>query len=339
MTLPVAARMDSVQTLRGIAALSVVLFHATWIGISSFGVELFFVLSGFIICHAAAKEPDGFMLKRACRVIPLYALATIGVFVGALIVPSLFTSSQPTLWNLARSLLFIPYVRADGVMMPLLFLGWTLNYEMLFYVIFAMALMISRRFAPAIAALVIVLLASAHSLLAPLSAQLDFWTKPVIVDFFVGIIAYLIWSKHSGAIQKLPVAIASGLAFAMLSLLVMGLPHGVSASIPIKALLGGVLLLASLRLDGAIKWPAAMLLVGDASYSLYLLHPYVVQAIGKLAHPLDASPLGILFTIAAVALAILVAILSFRMIERPSNRSLRNYFDQRSLRPLFNIGI
>lgn len=338
MTSPVAARMDSVQALRGIAALSVVLFHANWIGLSSFGVELFFVLSGFIICHAAAREPEGFMLKRACRVLPLYGLATIGVFVGALILPSLFPSSEPTLWNLVRSLFFVPYVRGDGAMMPLLFLGWTLNYEMLFYVIFAAALLLSRRLAPVIAATLIMVLAYAHPSLAPLSAQLDFWSRPVILDFLVGIVAYLIWERRSASLQKLPVKVASGVALAMLGLLITGIPHGVTANIPIKALLGGVLLLTTRRLDGAIKWPAAMLLLGDASYSLYLLHPYVVQAINRLAHPLNASPLGMLFTGVAVALAILVAILSFRMIERPSNRALRSYFERRSLRPLVVVG-
>ncbi len=338
MTSPVAARMDSVQALRGIAALSVVLFHANWIGLSSFGVELFFVLSGFIICHAAAKEPEGFMLKRACRVVPLYGLATIGVFLGALILPALFASTEPTLWNLVRSLFFIPYFRGDGVMMPLLFLGWTLNYEMLFYVIFAAALMISRRLAPIIAATVILALASAHPLLAPLSAQFDFWSRPVILDFLVGISAYLVWTRHRATLQKLPFTIASGVALAMLGLMITGIPHGVTAYIPVKALLGGVLLLTSLRLDGAIKWPATMLLLGDASYSLYLLHPYVLQGINRLAHPLNASPLGMLFTGVAVALAILVAILSFRMIERPSNRALRKHFERRSLRPLVIVG-
>jgi exopolysaccharide production protein ExoZ len=338
MTLQVAARMDSVQALRGIAALSVVLFHATWIGLSSFGVELFFVLSGFIICHAAAKEPEGFMLKRACRVVPLYGLATIGVFVGALILPSLFASSEPTLWNLVRSLFFVPYVREDGVMMPLLFLGWTLNYEMLFYVIFAVALLLSRRLAPVIAATVILALAFAHPMLAPLSAQLDFWSRPVILDFLVGISAYLVWTRHRATLQNLPVKIASGVALAMLSFLITGIPHGVAPIIPIKALLGGILLLTSLRLDGAIKWPATILLLGDASYSLYLLHPYVLQAINWLAHPLNASPLGMLYTAVAVATAILVAILSFRTIERPSNWALRNYFERRSLRPLVAVG-
>ncbi len=339
MTPPAAVRMDSVQALRGIAALSVVLFHAHWIGLSSFGVELFFVLSGFIICYAAAKEPEGFMLKRVCRVVPLYWLATIGIFVGALIVPSLFASSDPTFGNLARSLFFVPFARGDGLVMPLLFLGWTLNYEMLFYVIFALALMLSRRLAPMIAGAVIVALAYAHPLLAPISVPLDFWTKPVILDFLVGIIAYLIWSRRSAVIQKLPVLVAATLAVAMLGLLIMGIPHGISASIPTKALIGGVLLLAALRLDGFVKWPATMLLLGDASYSLYLLHPYILQAINRFVHPLDSSVLGIVVTVIALGLAILLALLSFRMVERPSNRALRHYFEARNLRLLFSTGI
>jgi exopolysaccharide production protein ExoZ len=333
------ARMDSIQALRGIAAFSVVLFHVHWTGIASFGVELFFVLSGFIICHAATKEPEGFLIKRVCRVVPLYWIATFAVFVAATVMPSLFETTQPTLANLARSLFFIPFTRPDGTVMPLLFLGWTLNYEALFYLIFAGSLTLSRAAAPLIVAAVILALVASHPVLAPISEQLGFWTGPAMLDFLVGIAAYYGWTRLNPQIARVPAPVAVMISLVALAALIAGFPHGLSSLVPVKAMLGGILLLAALRLDGWLKWPPVLLLLGDASYSLYLLHPYVVEFVDRRVHPLGATDVGILWTLVVIGVAFGLAVISFRLVERPSNRLLRNYFSRSNLKPSVSAGV
>jgi peptidoglycan/LPS O-acetylase OafA/YrhL len=71
-------RLDTVQALRGIAALAVVCNHIPAIEHGAFGVDLFFVISGFIVCHVAAADPGRFMAKRLIRVLPLYWLVQRG---------------------------------------------------------------------------------------------------------------------------------------------------------------------------------------------------------------------------------------------------------------------
>ena len=316
-------RMDSLQVLRAVAALAVVLFHCNWTGIASFGVELFFVLSGFIICHAAAVDPEWFLLKRAFRVIPLYWTATLGIFAVALAVPALVPSTVPSLDNLLRSLLFVPYLRADGESFPLLFLGWTLNYEAFFYAVFALALALGGRRAPLLALAMLGGAILARPWLAGLGFAFEFWTSPILLNFICGIFAWYVWRLAGHGLRSAPAVLAGPVAIACLAAFVFGLGPRLGGAFPWNGALGVVLLLALLRLDGAVRWPAWLLLIGDASYSLYLLHPYVLELFNRLIHPFGPDPLGIAVTSVAVLLAIGVAIASFRLLERPSNHALR----------------
>lgn len=316
-------RLDSLQVLRGVAALAVVVFHLGWTGIASFGVQLFFVISGFIICHAGMAAPDRFLLKRLARVVPLYWLATLGVAAAALVLPALFPATDPTPANLLRSLFFIPYQRADGEAFPLLFLGWTLNYEMAFYLIFAGCLLVSRKYAPWLALAALLVLMAARPMLAPFAFPFEFWTRPILFHFVTGIMAWLWWSDRSESLGKLPISLAATAALALFAGFVSGLWQGWSAVLPVDALAGALLLLSVLRLDGALRWPALVLLIGDASYSLYLLHPYAVEAIDRLVHPFGSDVAGIFWSATAVTSSIAIAIVSYRLVEAQSNRWLR----------------
>lgn len=318
-----AVRLDSVQVLRAVAAVSVVLFHIGWTGIASFGVELFFVLSGFIIAYAAAFDPRHFLAKRLARIVPLYWGATFGIAAIGLIAPGLLGGTQVTLANLLRSLAFIPYQRADGQGFPLLYLGWTLNYELAFYLVFAFCLAVSRRWAPALAAALLFGLASLHSVVAPWGFAADFWTRPILLNFVIGLAAFGLWTRRAAWLDRVPPGAAILVAAAAFGLLLTGAMNGAAPLLPAKAALGGLLLLALVRLDRQLHWPAPVLLIGDASYSLYLLHPYVLQTIGRFVHPLAAAPAGVAASLFALALALACAVVSYRVVERPANRRLR----------------
>ena len=317
------ARFDSLQVLRAVAALAVVTFHCHWTGVASFGVELFFVISGFVICHAAARDPRHFLARRAARVVPLYWLATFGVTAVALVAPALVSATHATGPNLLRSLAFWPYRREDGADMPMLFLGWTLNYEAFFYATFAICLAISTRLAPYITLWLMVAAASLHGLVAPLGDPLDFWTRPIVLNFACGIVVWLVWRGSGAGLRRIPSIIAGLVALVALGVLLVGAHHGLGGVLPWSGILCGTVLLALLSLSDQVRWPAALMLVGDASYSLYLLHPYVLEAVNRKLHAFGPDLPGILSTIGAILAAVAVAIVVFRVVERPSNRALR----------------
>src|SRR4051812_14172721 len=148
----------SLHTLRVIAALGVVYFHTTstaglkldW-DIGSRGVDVFFVISGFIIAYIGTSKPEQFLIRRLIRVVPFYWAATLCVFAMVVISPASFRSATSDVGHLIASLVFLPHTNpVTGEMHPTLELGWSLNFEMFFYILFAIGLAISPRRAPLI---------------------------------------------------------------------------------------------------------------------------------------------------------------------------------------------
>ena len=153
----------SIQYLRAVAALLVVFYHTIYqikeyqglfeSGIWRFGasgVDIFFVISGFIMWVTAAARPTrplAFMRNRIVRIVPMYWIVTLGLFTLSSILPNAIMIVDTTPGHLARSLLFIPHPdpAQPERLWPLLLTGWTLNYEMFFYSIFACALLLPRR--------------------------------------------------------------------------------------------------------------------------------------------------------------------------------------------------
>ena len=115
------------------------------------GVDIFFVISGFIMVYASsrwfgsARAPRVFLAHRIARIVPLY-WATMMVYLAVLLLtPWLLNSEYLAPHFVIASFLFIPAARPDGLVQPLYSLGWTLNYEMFFYALFAIAIAFPRR--------------------------------------------------------------------------------------------------------------------------------------------------------------------------------------------------
>src|SRR5258708_8993373 len=141
------SQLLSIQYLRGLAALSVLATHALqWplaemkLGLlktGRLGVDVFFIISGFIITTIAGDgrfDPRDFLIRRAFRIVPAYWTATLLVTILAVAIPTQFRTTVPTIEGLVKSLLFIPSLEPKA---PLLVLGWTLNFEVFFYLVFA----------------------------------------------------------------------------------------------------------------------------------------------------------------------------------------------------------
>jgi len=321
------SKLDSLQVLRAIAALAVVLTHLPiFTAGGAFGVDIFFVISGFIICYITDKDSNLFIQKRIFRVLPLYYIGTFGVFIIALFSPSLLNGTVADPIHLLKSLLFIPYFNNANEVMPILKLGWTLNYELFFYLIFAASLYMSKMKAPYICMLFILVITLMGQVFIVNNIVFKFYTNMIQLEFCYGILIFILW-KRVGFINVSIIQAYGALAFAFalyvglfyvewseLRFLYWGIP---------SVFIVGVILLFTHQ----IKFPLLLILIGDASYSLYLFHPYVIYGVDRLV--LEASELtflNVFVSVGVLASCIGLAILSYRYFEKPSNEWFRKRF-------------
>ncbi len=147
-------RFDSIQALRGICALLIVMQHMRFFARGAFGVDVFFCISGFMIMLTTRRRADEpskdrtkyFLRKRLIRILPFYYLMTVVTFVLLILYPNMFEQTQTSVLFLLKSLLFIPFDIGGGVLQPLLRVGWTINCEVFFYLLFSLSLRISQRY-------------------------------------------------------------------------------------------------------------------------------------------------------------------------------------------------
>jgi exopolysaccharide production protein ExoZ len=265
----------SIQYLRGLAAISVFFFHVSeaegWgFIIGSAGVDVFFVISGFVMWVTTFDRQVSaatFLLRRAERVVPLYWIAT---FVTAAIIwlrPQFFGYPDASLVNLVRSLSFVPHI-IDDQLAPIIIQGWTLTYEMLFYSIFAFTLFAQPRLRALLSIGSIMLLAAVGLIVTGYFGQL---VRPIILEFAAGVAIGVIWTN-----SKAPSAGLAGLAV-MIGLVLLIVQNFVDLDIPrpIEWGIPAVLVVAgSIFYEKAVpilKIPA-LEFFGNASYSIYIWH-------------------------------------------------------------------
>ena len=201
--------IENLQILRFVAAFMVLLSHVQhelvvrgggegsvfhpfdpvyWPG----GVDIFFVISGFIIYFVghrafAVGGARDFMLKRLVRIVPMYWIFTTLMLVSVLVLRHRVAHSDLSLSNIIQSYLFIPSRNAYGEVSPVLALGWTLNFEMMFYVVFASGLLMPRRAGMVFIVLVIGALAALSTVDLSRFVALDFWASAIVLEFLFGI--------------------------------------------------------------------------------------------------------------------------------------------------------
>ncbi|MES0006476.1 acyltransferase [Mesorhizobium sp. M0062] len=312
----------SIQTLRGLAALMVVIYHLPAalgvldlpIPILNSGVDLFFVISGFVMVLSTEnrhRDHRAFLMQRFTRVVPFYWVMTF-LMVAAL---WLFAGRGVSFEQIANSLLFVPYLdTATGYVQPVLGVGWTLNLEILFYILFAATMGFGALTQMATIGVVFAIAVAARIIFKPAAdTVLFFYTTPILFEFLAGMaVGHLV-----GRLVRLPAFLgASAVGFAIVSTLVMvlgfNLPRTLAQGIPALILVAGCISLESyFRLFA----PRVLARLGDASYSLYLTHPIVLLAIAPVVAAANVSPW--LASIAIVTACIAVSLASYSFIERP----------------------
>jgi peptidoglycan/LPS O-acetylase OafA/YrhL len=343
-------RLPNIQILRACAALMIVIYHcglesshmADSLGRSrlfdesSFGsgVPLFFAISGFIMvvtsanAFGSASAAREFMRRRLIRIVPLYWAATTVSLAVALVVPSLLPKvAGGNFAYVAASYLFWPYTRLTGDVRPLATPGWTLNLEMLFYVIFAIALLFScRKGLSLLFGSLGLLVAARVSGLLP-GVALNFWGDPIVLGFLFGAAVGILYNR--GVRLSLTWTLMFlAIGFAVLlqpwrpsggeSDLLRRLADSIPSTIVVAAFALGPQVNESRRL-----W-LVPLLIGDASYSLYLVHPYLVWPLCLVwlkVPVLSRLPLWS-FVGVGIVIALVGAVVSYQCVEHPVTRWL-----------------
>lgn len=345
---PAAPRhLSNVQILRGIAAVMVVGYHIgnefadrgfpgplPDFSAGSAGVDIFFVLSGFIMVHstAAAFGAPGaaglFLARRLVRLVPLYWLVTT-LSVLVLVQQARPTGLSGDTWRwIAASYAFLFYPHAEGGDFPVYAQGWTLNFEMVFYAGFAAALPFRRGLALAALAAGLMLLVLI-GLAAPLPWPIDRWSNSNVVEFVLGIGLAAVHARG----WRVPLPVALGLAGVGLATFVLTL-GSVDDWLPYRGFVWGppacaVVAAAALsvpRRGGGLR--TALERLGDASYALYLVHYAFFVALGDVLGrftPVASLPpklYGSLCFAGAIGLAFAV----HHGIERPTTLGLNRLF-------------
>lgn len=303
-----SSKLANVQALRAFAALWVVLFHtglaspvwaefveANLVKRGYLGVDLFFVISGFIIAWVAILSRDApeapmeFLAKRFFRLAPPYWLVAC-IF-------SLICNRQE--WEtFANTFLFAPFGRtAPYFGFPALYVGWTLNYEVAFYLVCAGSLLFGRlALAAAVSALLgltlaLPLLRLGFVELNPAAAYpfghiyLLMVANPLMLEFAMGMGVAALFALLKGRVARSYAFVLLIAAAALyVNFVVMGevwfstFYHGIPSAI----LLLAFLMAEDSGLFVAPKWAVT---VGEWSFGIYLLHPVVIEAVNRRAGP------------------------------------------------------
>ncbi|MGR9465800.1 acyltransferase family protein [Rhizobium leguminosarum] len=294
------------QYLRAIAALMVVYFHAILqlakvnpaVDATAFiygetGVDIFFVLSGFVMwltTSGRAMSPVDFARRRIKRIVPLYWLATLFSATVALVAPSLLKSTVFDLPHLIASLLFLPWANpADpSTITPVVVPGWTLNYEMFFYLVFALLLPLQEvRRIPAMFAVFAVILITCR--LLPETTVTRFYREPIMLEFLAGVVlGWLYGQKVLLPNRWAWAALAMGFAFLFINEALMPPESRFYAwGIPAIFIIYGAVSIDFSRLP-VVGW---LNYLGDCSYSIYITHAFTLAFLRVAA---DRLPIGIL---------------------------------------------
>ena len=312
--------IHGIQYLRAAAALAVVIFHAAEktghrFTIGAAGVDVFFVISGFIMWVISDRRPltpARFIADRIRRIVPVYWLATGVMVAGAL--AGLFPNLVLTLEHVLASLFFVPARSpSNGEIWPVLVQGWTLVYEMLFYAVFAASLFMPRHWRlPVIAGLFVALVAAGLASTFD-DAILLTYTRPVILEFVAGMILGELWLK--GRVPSL--GAGSGLigcalgGFSLIALLRLPFDELTIGPLAIALVLG----VLTLEAHGCVPVMRLPHLLGNASYSIYLWHTFAISVVAKAGAAIGLDPL--LVMAAAVIAGTLLGLAAYAMLERP----------------------
>ncbi len=334
-------RYVGLQVLRAVAALAVVMYHATvfvntrlhvvaqvW-HCGSNGVDLFFVLSGFVMVlstQTLQESPNGWKIfaeRRLTRIVPLYWLATLIKIILLKIDAGANLTTDLSFASIGKALFFLPAVNTMGDIQPVLNVGWTLNLEMFFYLLFTLALLFRRNVYWSLG-VPLVLLSVAALFRVPGGSAWTFYQQSIVLEFFFGmllasailhgkkLVPWLAWLCIAGGLVALFIWFAPVPPKEWHSGWVQGVP-------------AALVVYGAASLEGRLPHiPAWVIFLGDASYAIYLFHGLFGQLSPSLLVKLGiASPL--LSELGTVAISLGVGSLGYLWLDLPIMRWFKRH--------------
>ncbi|MBE5928455.1 MAG: acyltransferase [Lachnospiraceae bacterium] len=323
-------RYDGIQALRGIAAISVLINHIAFIGCGGFGVDIFFCISGFIMMYVTHNSSKYFFVKRIIRIVPLYYLITFITYIGMIVVPSAFENASADFAGLIRSLLFIPFDNA-GALQPFVRVGWTLSYEIFFYVVVWVALKINSEYRAYIASGFIICVVTLGRLISFDNAFYTFYTDPILIEFVFGMMAFellrLNEEKYAECKKAEKIVL---LSIAALLFAVMWIPGYYDISGDYRYIWYGVpaLLIFCFVFMACYKTviPRLFVWLGDISFSLYLIHYFIIRAYNRFIYNGNNINLSvIIMLILFIVLILALSTVSYYIFEKKLTSFFRKF--------------
>jgi peptidoglycan/LPS O-acetylase OafA/YrhL len=338
-----AKTLFTVQALRAFAASSVVVHHIMIVAVqkagyqysfpssAAAGVDLFFLISGFIMVYThfddfgKAGASASFVWRRLIRIVPLYWIATTVAVALLIVIPSAFATLKLDWQNVLFSYLFLLSRTSNGGFNTILVTGWSLCYEMYFYALFALLLFLPRR---------MFLIAGGAIFGAGLTIdaaglEIPPWatvaTNPLLLEFYLGTIIAFLFIRGF----YLPPALALiGIFAGIAAIVIINYPGGSDWTVRVLCwgAPGAIILASAVSLEKtSLRVPTPLVALGESSYSLYLMHIFVVAALAEAwayCHLTTIMPvyvLGLICFAAAMAVSHLVHL----QIEYPLNKWLK----------------
>lgn len=339
--------INVLQYLRALAAILVVITHLAFkssiVGHSVFGgfrigaagVDIFFVISGFVMAmiywRLHDRSPGVFWTKRLIRIFPIYWLVTSAALLLYLVNPALVNAnSGPT--SIWRSYTLIPELQARTTQL-LIGPAWSLSFEFYFYTLFAGVFAFSQRsvgLAVAVSVLVLLALGSLSGL-----APSYLLTSPLLLEFAFGIVVFALYTRTAG---RFPTAVSAlVIGGALLGFTLLNAPGAFvveqrwwRAGGPAALLVLGALSLE----QWASRAPSRLwLLLGDASYALYLVHVFALGAASRVFGMLGLTRFGptaeVAYWLVNLLGTIAAGVVVHRYIEMPLAEAVRRALRRR----------
>jgi peptidoglycan/LPS O-acetylase OafA/YrhL len=295
-------KMNNIQYLRALCAISVFLSHVPCLNISNgqIGVSMFLIISGFFAMMSSKKNQSNVFLKKILRIIPLYWALTICVYIFTCVKPDLLYNTSGSINCLIKSLLFIPY-NADNVVKhgPLLNVGWYLEIDVFLMLLFSIINKLFYKYRLEITSFILLILFIIGRIFTFENYAVSLYTSYIIIFYIIGLFIYKLYSKKLNIFTEFdkknyPV-IYSTLFFILM--------YFYNGNIICTILLSIMFVLFLYNKKG--KYPKLLVTLGNVSFPFYLIHYFIIALVDRLLFKLD------IFNIYSCIIIITIFILTF----------------------------
>ena len=328
----VPTHLNNIDILRIVAAVGVVSFHAVGMininnlsakssaymsGINSLqpllasGVDLFFVISGFVMIQSQQYRKSNsirFIKGRIRRIVPIYWLLTIAAIIQILLTNALGLSNItfPSFRSIWTSFLFITHF--NGVSSPIIFQGWTLEFEMLFYIIFALSLGFSQMKRILVTNIIVLILLS---LFTP--------NGTYFYEFIIGILLGTLFQKY-----RLSIGAGYSLICIGISLSIIGKYLLENFSNVIRfGISSGLIIYGSISLPNVKQ--KVFIFLGKISYTTYLVHGFMISLIYQFIKRIDN--LSLFYTNVSIIASLIISLgtgsFLYWFFDKPTTEKLK----------------